>query len=81
MAAYLGIRPHKEVVFLPMSRNELLKHLKKNGCILVREGSSHSIFKNENTGAVSAVPRHTPVKLNTAFKICRELEIPKPTSR
>ena len=61
-----------------MKRRDLLRHLQRHGCALKREGGSHSIFINVAAQAVSAVPRHTEIKANTALKICRDLEIPAP---
>ena len=52
-----------------MKRTALLKHLRRNGCILKREGSSHSLWFNPKTGAVEAVPRHTEIKNLSAKKI------------
>ena len=60
-----------------MKRSALLKHLRRNGCILKREGSSHSLWLNPKTGAVEAVPRHTEIKNLLAKKICRGLSIPE----
>lgn len=59
-----------------MKRTALLKHLRRNGCILKREGASHSLWFNPKTGAVEAVPRHTEIKNLLAKKICRGLSIP-----
>jgi len=41
-----------------MKRTEFLKHLKKHGCELVREGANHSIYKNKINGNFSSVGRH-----------------------
>ena len=60
-----------------MKRNALLKHLRKHGCILKREGSSHSLWLNPNTGEVEAVPRHTEIPDRLAHKICRGLTVPQ----
>ena len=60
-----------------MKRSALLKHLRRNGCILKREGASHSLWLNPKTGAVEAVPRHTEIKNLLAKKICRSLSIPE----
>jgi len=40
-----------------MKRNHLIKHLSKQGCELLREGGRHSIWKNRQTGEMTAVPR------------------------
>ncbi len=61
-----------------MKRTELLQHLRKNGCILKREGRSHSLWQNPQTGAVEAVPRHAEIKNLLAKKICRGLSLPDP---
>ena len=60
-----------------MKRSALLKHLRKHGCFLKREGSAHSLWTNPNTGAVEAVPRHIEITDRLARKICRSLSIPE----
>ena len=45
-----------------MKRKELEKKLRRNGCYLKREGSSHSLWINPRTGVVEAIPRHTEIK-------------------
>jgi len=60
-----------------MKRNALLKHLRKHGCTLKREGSSHSLWLNPNTGEVEAVPRHLEIPNRLAHKICRGLTVPQ----
>ena len=60
-----------------MKRSALLKHLRKHGCFLKREGSAHSLWTNPNTGAVEAVPRHIEIADRLARKICRSLSIPE----
>jgi len=60
-----------------MKRSTLLQHLRHHGCVLKREGSSHSLWTNPATGAVEAVPRHTEIPNNLARKIYRGLGIPE----
>ncbi len=60
-----------------MKRSSLLRHLRQHGCILKREGSSHSLWTNPANGAVEAVPRHTEIPNVLARKICRNLGIPE----
>jgi hypothetical protein len=60
-----------------MKRSALLKHLRKHGCVLKREGASHSLWSNPNTGAVEAVPRHNEIADLLARKICRGLSVPE----
>ena len=44
-----------------MKRGDLLRHLRKHGCHLKREGRSHSLWTNPATGALEAIPRHTEI--------------------
>jgi mRNA interferase HicA len=60
-----------------MKRGALLKHLRKHGCFLKREGREHSLWCNPQTGHVEAVPRHTEVSNKLTKKICRNLSIPE----
>jgi mRNA interferase HicA len=60
-----------------MKREALLKHLRKYGCYLKREGRSHSLWVNPNTGAAETVPRHTEIPNRLACKICKNLSIPQ----
>ena len=56
-----------------MKRKDLEKRLRQAGCYLKREGSSHSLWINPNTGVIEAVPRHVEVKELLAKKILRSL--------
>ncbi|MCI0692725.1 addiction module toxin, HicA family [candidate division KSB1 bacterium] len=60
-----------------MKREALLKHLRKHGCYLKREGREHSLWCNPQTGQVEAVPRHTETPNLLARKICRRLSVPE----
>ena len=59
-----------------MKRSELLRHLRQNGCVFVREGSRHSWWLNPEQNKRSSVPRHTEIKDQLARKICKDLGIP-----
>lgn len=61
-----------------MKRDALIRHLRREGCVLRREGSAHSIWENPKTGHAEAVPRHTEIANILAKKICRRLEITDP---
>ncbi|MDQ3063144.1 MAG: type II toxin-antitoxin system HicA family toxin [Acidobacteriota bacterium] len=61
-----------------MKRRDLIRHLEANGCRLLREGGSHSIWENPKSGKRTAVPRHNEVTEYTAIKICKQLDIPNP---
>lgn len=57
-----------------MKRNRLIKHLRKHGAYLLREGRRHSIYQRGNLK--SQVPRHTEIVDQLARKICKDLDIP-----
>jgi len=58
-----------------MKRADLVRHLTKEGCTLVREGSRHSVFVNIVTKRSSSVPRHKEINNFTVRKICRDLGV------
>ncbi len=60
-----------------MKRHALLKHLRLHGCYLKREGRSHSLWCNPQTGHTEAIPRYTEIPNKLARKICQMLSIPK----
>jgi mRNA interferase HicA len=60
-----------------MKRQTLIKHLRKNGCYLKREGGSHSLWMNSRTGHIEAIPRHVEIPNMLVQKICRNLSIPE----
>ncbi|HVK39496.1 MAG TPA: type II toxin-antitoxin system HicA family toxin [Candidatus Kapabacteria bacterium] len=59
-----------------MKRRDLIRHLEQHGCVLLREGGSHSIYVNHATRKVSTVPRHREINELLARKIFKDLEIP-----
>ena len=61
-----------------MKRTELIRHLSKHGCVLLREGGRHSIWQNKQTGEMTAVPRHNEIKEFMAHKIFKDLGIVEP---
>ena len=63
-----------------MKRRKLLAHLSSNGCLFVREGAKHSWWANPANHRRTAVPRHTEISNLMAKKICRDLNIPAPSS-
>ncbi|MGI8468947.1 MAG: type II toxin-antitoxin system HicA family toxin [Pyrinomonadaceae bacterium] len=58
-----------------MKLADLLRHLKKQGCVFVREGGNHTIYKNPSNGKMTSIPRHKEVKGFLARKICDDLGI------
>ena len=61
-----------------MKRAELIRHLERHGCELLREGGSHTVFVNRAERKVSTVPRHRDLNDYLAAKICKDLGVPKP---
>jgi mRNA interferase HicA len=60
-----------------MKRSSLLRHLRKHGCYLKREGRGPSLWCNSQTGKVEAIPRHTEISNRLARKICNSLSVPE----
>lgn len=58
-----------------MKRYALLKHLRRHGCELLREGKKHSVYWNPTTRKTSTVPRHTEIVDKLVRKICKDLGI------
>ncbi|RME93713.1 MAG: type II toxin-antitoxin system HicA family toxin [Verrucomicrobia bacterium] len=61
-----------------MKRKDLLRHLRRNGCELLREGRRHSWWHHPAQKRRSAVPRHTEIDDYLARKICKDLGVPLP---
>ena len=62
-----------------MKRRELLRRLDEEGCVLVRHGAGHDLYRNVITGKMDVVPRHVEIKEMTARAIIRNLSVPKAT--
>jgi predicted RNA binding protein YcfA (HicA-like mRNA interferase family) len=45
-----------------MKRKELIKKISSAGCILVRHGARHDLYRNQKTGKKQPVPRHDVVQ-------------------
>ena len=58
-----------------MKRADLVRHLERNGCVLLREGAKHSVFVNRARNKSSTVPRHREINDFLVKKICRDLEV------
>jgi mRNA interferase HicA len=61
-----------------MKRLDLIRHLEKCGCAMLREGGNHTVYVNRAAKKVSTVPRHREINEFLMRKICRELEIRDP---
>ncbi|MCU0222793.1 MAG: addiction module toxin, HicA family [Acidobacteria bacterium] len=60
-----------------MKLGALLRHLRRHGCFLKREGAAHSLWCNPQTGAIEAIPRHTETPNRLADRICDGLGGPR----
>jgi mRNA interferase HicA len=61
-----------------MKRTDLIRHLESHGCVFVREGGKHTVYKNPANAAYSTMPRHNVLKKYLAHRICKDLGIPFP---
>jgi hypothetical protein len=61
-----------------VKRVELIRHLVSQGCLLLREGSRHSVYVNAASGALSTIPRHREINDFLARRICKDLDIEPP---
>ena len=61
-----------------MKRKDLMRHLEKNGCEFLREGTNHTVYVNRRERKVSTVPRHREINDYLCRKICKDLGIKKP---
>jgi mRNA interferase HicA len=59
-----------------MKRENFLKHLRANGCSLLREGANHSIYINTKNGKQTTIPRHNELDELICKIICKQLEVP-----
>ena len=66
----------RKIAMLQMKRNQLIKHLLSNGCVLKREGGNHSVYINVKTRKRNAVPRHNEIGDIFCNEICKQLGIP-----
>ncbi len=58
-----------------MKRKDLIRHLERYNCFLLREGAKHSVYKNLSNGKSTTVPRHRETKESLARKICDDLGV------
>ena len=41
---------------------EVYWHIESHGCLFVREGGKHTVFRNTGTGAMTSILRHRAIK-------------------
>lgn len=57
-----------------MKRKELVKLITSAGCVLLRHGGRHDLYRNPKTGKKQPVPRHGEIDENLAKHIIKQLE-------
>ena len=63
-----------------MKRLDLIRRLSEEGCVFVRNGGSHDVYRNVITGRAEAGPRHREINEHLAKSIIRKLSAPAPDS-
>jgi predicted RNA binding protein YcfA (HicA-like mRNA interferase family) len=61
-----------------MKLADLERHLRQQGCVVLREGGAHTVWFNPQRRKITSVPRHREIKEGTVRAICKQLEIPYP---
>ena len=56
-----------------MKRGALIKRIMAQGCIFIKHGKKHDVYKNLRTGIEERVPRHSDISENLAMHIIRNL--------
>jgi len=56
-----------------MKRKDLIKKILSEGCVLVRHGSNHDLYKNPASGKKQPIPRHQEIDEHLAKHIIKEL--------
>ncbi|MEA2107965.1 MAG: type II toxin-antitoxin system HicA family toxin [Pseudomonadota bacterium] len=56
-----------------MKRVDLIKKLKKSGCILIRHGGNHDWYQNPSTIISQPIPRHREIAESLAKHIIKKL--------
>jgi predicted RNA binding protein YcfA (HicA-like mRNA interferase family) len=56
-----------------MKRKDLILRLTSAGCILIRHGARHDLYKNPSTGKRQPIPRHNEIDESLAKHILKEL--------
>ncbi|WP_407057145.1 type II toxin-antitoxin system HicA family toxin [Desulfobacter postgatei] len=56
-----------------MNRKDLIRDIKRMGCILIRHGGKHDWYQNPLTKACQPVPRHREINEILAKNILKKL--------
>ena len=55
-----------------MKRVDLIRTIEAHGCVLIRHGAKHDLYRNPATGVSQPVPRHREIKEYLARHIIRD---------
>jgi mRNA interferase HicA len=58
-----------------VKRRDLIRYLEQHGCILLREGSRHTVYVNPETKQTTTIPRHSEIEEFLAKKIQKDLGV------
>jgi mRNA interferase HicA len=56
-----------------MKRKDLIRKLLSHGCVLIRHGNNHDLYKNPATGKKQPIARHREIDEDLAKHIIKEL--------
>ena len=57
-----------------MNRQDLIRDIEKDGCLLLRHGVRHDWYQNPKTGVCQPIPRHREIKQPLAHHVLKELK-------
>jgi hypothetical protein len=56
-----------------MKKGALLKRITAMGCVFVKHGKKHDVYKNPRTGITERIPRHSDINELLAIHIIENL--------
>ena len=57
-----------------MKRRDVIRELRKMGCVFIRHGAKHDWYQNPNTRVSQPIPRHRELKDSLAKSILKRLK-------
>jgi hypothetical protein len=61
-----------------MKRQDLIRELEQAGCVFVRHGKRHDVYRNPANGQQAPVPRHREIADSLCEVIRRQLGLKRP---
>ncbi len=58
-----------------MKRKDVIRRIAELGAVFVREGASHTVYKNPRTGVLLVVPRHSEVSEGVSRRLIRDAAV------